>query len=174
MNNPFEFSEDDIELIFSDDNFTSDAVGDLSEDIPKLRNIMKIMLLQDWVAENNHMATINQFLTLDEDGVSNNDILTKYSSFVETFSKLANNFKSKNEAFIKKNDKAIEKIKEKNGESDEEDEDDGSEGDVDDTKAGTTDEGETSEKETGNETDESNDLDKGDSNQDESSEDDDI
>lgn len=166
--------EEYIELIFSDDNFTSDAVGDLSEDIPKLRNIMKIMLLQDWVAENNHMATINQFLTLDEDGVSNNDILTKYSSFVETFSKLANNFKSKNEAFIKKNDKAIEKIKEKNGESDEEDEDDGSEGDVDDTKAGTTDDGETSEKETGNETDESNDLDKGDSNKDESSEDDDI
>lgn len=113
--------EDYIDLIFADENFTAEAVGELSEDIPKLRSILKIMLLQDWVAENNHMAAINQFLTLDEDGVSNNDILTKYSSFVETFSKLANNFKKKNVAFIKKNDEAIEKIKEKNGTEDDED-----------------------------------------------------
>lgn len=59
---------------------------------------------------------MSKFLTLDDDGESNNNIFNKYSDFMETFSKLANPFLKQQKSFRDKNDKKLQDIDEGGGE----------------------------------------------------------
>lgn len=110
-----------LEIAFDAESFDSTVVGDISDKIPQLKSVIKKVLVQDWINENNYIPGVSKFLTLDDDGESNNNIFNKYSDFIETFSKLANPFLKKQKTFRDKNDKKLQDIDEGDGNNDEDD-----------------------------------------------------
>lgn len=105
-----------LEIAFDAESFDSTVVGDISDKIPQLKSVIKKVLVQDWINENNYIPGMSKFLTLDDDGESNNNIFNKYSDFMETFSKLANPFLKQQKSFRDKNDKKLQDIDEGGGE----------------------------------------------------------
>jgi len=107
-----------LEIAFDAESFDSTVVGDISDKMPQLKSVIKKVLVQDWINENNYIPGVSKFLTLDDDGESNNNIFNKYTDFMETFSKLANPFLKQQKAFRDKNDKKLQDIDEGAGTGD--------------------------------------------------------
>ena len=112
-----------VDSVMSDEMLSSDLLGEgMAEKIQPTREIIKKMLMIEWIHSNNHLPAMADFLTLDEDGESNNNLLTKHIDMTKTLSKLFMDYYDKNSKEIKENNKEIEKIDDKynNEESEEE------------------------------------------------------
>jgi hypothetical protein len=139
-----------IEWIHSNNHFSSsELLGEgMSEKIQPTREIIKKMLMIEWIHSNNHLPAMADFLTLDEDGESNNNLLTKHIDMTKTLSKLFMDYYDKNSKEIKENNKEIEKIDDKyNNEESEEDEEDDTDNLEDDNESTGNSEEESNEEE---------------------------
>ena len=141
--------EEFVDSVMSDEMLSSDLLGEgMAEKIQPTREIIKKMLMIEWIHSNNHLPAMADFLTLDEDGESNNNLLTKHIDMTKTLSKLFMDYYDKNSKEIKENNKEIEKIDDKyNNEESEEDEEDDTDNLEDDNESTGNSEEESNEEE---------------------------
>ena len=127
--------EEFLNVILSEESIAAGILGDnMSTKVADVRAILMKVMMVEWINKNNYLPEMAEFLTLDEEGESNNNLLTKYTNMNNTFVKLFTSFYETNTKEIVKNEKKIEKIEEKAGlDSDEnnDDEDDTSKDDID-------------------------------------------
>ena len=115
-----------IDAVVSEDSLSPEFLGEnVASKLTEVKGILKKMLMVEWISKNNYLPEMSQFLTLDEEGESNNNLLSKYTSMSETFFNLFDDFYTNSVKNKVKNEKKLEKIDEKygDGSEDEEDED---------------------------------------------------
>ena len=101
-----------VEKVFDDEAFSAAFAGDeASENIGSYRAIIKKMLIQEWITENNYIPSVSKFLTLDDNNQSINNLFTQYSDMKETFNILVKDFVKKNKKQVEKINNDINKIK---------------------------------------------------------------
>lgn len=95
-----------LDLMFSSDSFPSEFAGDISNFVDQLKSMFKTVLIKTWLSNNNYLPELSQFLTKDEDGKPSFDILTDYTSFLDSVSDAFIPFaKSRTKKVSKLNDK---------------------------------------------------------------------
>jgi len=132
--------DDYLDLIISEDALPEEFAGELSTKLDDVKKIIKTMLVKKWAADNGYMLEINEFLTLDEDGKPELDLLSEYNEYIKALSNAIIPFLKDNNKIVDKTDDKIEKI------DDEEDEDvagDDSTSDGDDIDAEPTEDNDT-------------------------------
>lgn len=95
-----------MDLMFSTESFPSEFAGDISNFTDQLKSMFKTVLIKSWISNNNYLPELSQFLTKDDDGKPTFDILSDYTSFLDSVS----------EAFIpfmKTRTKKVSKLNEK-------------------------------------------------------------
>ena len=100
-----------IDSIFDNESFGAAIAGDeMSSNIDAYKAIIKKMLLQEWINENNHIPSMSKFLTLDDSGQSLNNLFTQYTSMMGTFGTLCKDFVKVNKKRIDKLDNEMNKL----------------------------------------------------------------
>ena len=95
-----------IDDLFSSDAIPSDYAGDISNHADALKAMFKTVLVRTWIANNNFIPELQQFLTKDDEGKPTFNILEDYTSFLDTIT----------EAFIpfmKNRTKKVQKLNDK-------------------------------------------------------------
>lgn len=86
-----------LESQFNPDVLSAEVFGEeASESSDSIKAAIKSMMLREWAVENNFMKGYTKFTTLDEEGSSCNDYLSKYSDINDTLGKLIKEYISKN------------------------------------------------------------------------------
>jgi hypothetical protein len=91
-----------IDLIISAEAMPSDIFGDMSDQLDNIKAIVKTVLYKKWMADNNYLPEISEFLTRNEDGKPTFNLLEEYSvhatnlaEAILPFIKVNNKFKDK-------------------------------------------------------------------------------
>jgi len=129
--------DDVIDKIFSSDLLSSDLIGDLSDNLDVAKDAIKVTLMKRFIDENNILPDLTKMLSLNEDNVPNEDLLTEFNTYVETVSKTLLPFIKENNKIRDKTDDKLEKIDEEDNNDDNDDSDTG------DTTDDTNDDGTT-------------------------------
>lgn len=102
--------DDVIDKIFSSDLLSSDLIGDLSDNLDIAKDAIKVTLMKRFIDENNVLPDLTKMLSLNEDNVPNEDLLTEFNTYVETVSKTLFPFIKENNKIQDKTDDKLEKI----------------------------------------------------------------
>lgn len=110
--------EDYLTNVFDEEAFNAAVAGEeISNNIGYYKAIIKKMLIQEWVNDNNYFPSMSKFLTLDDTGTSLNNLFTQYSDMTEVFGKLILAFNKTNKKQIDKIDNDLNKINQEDEES---------------------------------------------------------
>ena len=102
---------DYVDTLFESEAYSSAFAGEeISSNIETYKAIIKKMLLQEWVNENNYIPSMSKFLTLDDSGQSLNNLFSQYSGTMETFGTLVKDFLKVNKKKVDKLDNDINKL----------------------------------------------------------------
>jgi len=104
--------DDYLDLIISEDALPEEFAGELSTKLDDVKKIIKTMLVKKWAADNGYMSEINEFLTLNEDGKPELDLLSEYNEYIKALSNAIIPFLKDNNKIVDKTDDKIEKIDE--------------------------------------------------------------
>ena len=75
-----------MDILMSTEAIPSEYAGDISNHIDNLKSMFKAVLLKTWVAENNYIPELSQFLTKNEEGKPTFNILDEYVDFLDSIS----------------------------------------------------------------------------------------
>lgn len=78
--------DDLMDILMSTEAIPSEYAGDISNHIDNLKSMFKAVLLKTWVAENNYIPELSQFLTKNEEGKPTFNILDEYVDFLDSIS----------------------------------------------------------------------------------------
>lgn len=113
LNDYKEAVESYVDVMFDNEAFGTAIAGEeISTNIESYKAIIKKMLLQEWVNDNNYIPSMSKFLTLDESGESLNNLFSQYTGMMETFGKLVKGFTKDNKKAIDKIDNELNKLNE--------------------------------------------------------------
>jgi len=116
--------DDYLELIISEDALPEEFLGEMSGKLDTVKTIMKTILVKKWMADNGYMPEITKFLTLDEDGKPELDLLEDYNDYAEALSAALIPFLKRNKGVVEDTDAKLEKIDEEEEEVNEDSETD--------------------------------------------------
>lgn len=107
---------DYVDTLFESEAYSAAFAGEeISSNIETYKAIIKKMLLQEWVNENNFIPSMSKFLTLDDSGQSLNNLFSQYTDTMQTFATLVKDFLKVNKKKVDKLDNDINKLND-NGE----------------------------------------------------------
>lgn len=72
-----------LDIVLDDQNITSEMVGELANSFGTLKNAAKTSLTMKWLADNNYMTEITEFLTNDVDGKPVYNILEDFLGHID-------------------------------------------------------------------------------------------
>lgn len=78
--------------IFDTSFANSDTMGELGDQVDLLKETAKAMLMRDWMAQNNYMSEVFEFVTEDENGKINRDLYEGASDHVAKLTKAVARF----------------------------------------------------------------------------------
>lgn len=97
-----------LDIVLDESNITSEMVGELANSLGTLKNATKTSLVMKWLADNNYMSEITEFLTNDVDGKPVYNVLEDFLGHID---KLVNVGPKFFKDLTKLKDKADEKFK---------------------------------------------------------------
>lgn len=102
--------EEFIELVFSTQAIPEEYVGNFGGKIENLKAALKVTLLRKWMADNNYLPELNEFMTLDDDGKPVFNVLDEFSVFIKNMVDASLPFLKNNKKFTDKINTLMEKI----------------------------------------------------------------
>ena len=104
--------DDYLELMISEDALPEDFSGDMSAKMDDIKTVIKTVLVRKWMAENDYMPEVNEFLTLDDEGKPELDLFNLYNDYVESLSKAIIPFMKENTKLVNKTNNKLDNIDE--------------------------------------------------------------
>jgi len=124
-----------VDKIFSTDLIPSELSGELGDNLDNIKDIIKVILIRDFMNKHNIMPELNKILTLDEDGKPVINVLDQYNAYLESISKIILPFMKANKKFIKKTDEKIDNLDNEEDETDDNEDDSSTDNNDDDTSS---------------------------------------
>jgi len=98
--------DDIIDVIFDENALPEELIGDFSDKLDSLKALIKTVIIKRWLIDNDYMSEVTEMFTLNSDGIPMVDMLTEYSSYIESIEKTVLPFIKKTAIYKEKfNDK---------------------------------------------------------------------
>lgn len=74
--------DEGFDTIFAPESMPSDIIGEMSNNIEMVKNQFKSVILRRWMADNNYIPELHDFITKDEEGKPKFNVLEEHRTFL--------------------------------------------------------------------------------------------
>jgi len=99
-----------LETMFNSEVIPDELLGEFSDKVENIKNVIKVILIKKWISENGYMEDIASLFSLTDDGKPALNILEEYESYIEVLEKVVMPFLKSMKKKEKKIEKKLEKI----------------------------------------------------------------